>query len=237
MKRSLNPRERRLLVGCLATMFIVVNFLVYRQFDGRRTQLNKSLKSLQEQQATNKVWLDQKERWQRREQWLEQNMKYTDSAGRSQGQLLEELQTSALDAGLKVSNTTPLEAVQVSVPSNVNDIVCNEVAVSLKVHGDQAKVLNWLLTLQSPEKFQAMKAFEIELDTKSKEKTPQAQCNLTMARWFNPNPPANYTPPTSAPPVENPLVNPLADPDLPAPEPAAPTAPGTQSPPAKTEAS
>ncbi len=239
MKRSLNTRERRLLIGCLVTIFLVANYMVYHQFDTRRTQLNKSLKSLQEQQATNKVWLDQQDRWQKRAQWLEQNMKFTDSAGRSQGQLLEELQTSALDAGLKVSNTTPLEAVQVTVPNNINDIVCNEVAVSLKVHGDQTKVLNWLLTLQSPERFQAMKAFDIELDTKSKEKTPQAQCNLTMARWFNPNPPPNYTPPTSAPPVDNPLTNPLADPDLPAPEPVAPAtpAPSYPAPPAKTEAS
>jgi hypothetical protein len=238
MKRSLNSRERRLLIGCLATIFIVVNFLAYRQFDGRRTQLNKSLKSLKEQQATNKVWLDQKDRWQKREQWLQQNMKYTDSAGRSQGQLLEELQSSALDAGLKVSNTTPLEAVQVTLPNNINDVICNEVAVSLKVHGDQTKVLNWLLTLQSPERFQAMKAFEIELDTKSKEKTPQAQCNLTMARWFNPNPPPNYVPPAAAPapePLENPLTNPLTEPDLPAPEPAAPaTAPQPAAPAIKT---
>lgn len=233
MKRSLNPREKRLLMGCLITIFVVVNAMVYRQFDARRTALNRSLKNLKEQGDTNKVWLDQKDRWQKRAEWLEKNMQFTDSAGRSQGQLLEELQSSALDAGLKVSNTTPLEAVQVSLPSNPNEIVCNEVAVSLKVRGDQDKVLRWLLTLQSPERFQAMKAFEIELDTKAKEKIPQAQCNLTLARWFTPNAPANYQPPAATPaptaPAEPLDPVPLPDPGLaPAPEP---------NPPAKTQAS
>ena len=89
--------------------------------------------------------------------------------------------------------------------------------------GDQEKMLRWLLTLQSPEKFQAIKSIDLELDSRAKEKTPQAQCNLTIARWFNakapPVSPAQTSPispqtsPVSSPaplePEEEPAVNPL----------------------------
>jgi hypothetical protein len=40
--------------------------------------------------------------------------------------------------------------------------------------------------MQSPEKFQAIKELQIQLDSRAKEKTPQALCNLTLARWFKP---------------------------------------------------
>lgn len=216
MKRSLNSREKRLLIACLLTIFIVINALAFRTYSTRNKTLTNRISDLKQQSATNRIWLDQKAKWQKRSKWLDANMTYTESAGRSQGQLLDELQSSALDAGLKVSNPTLLEPVQVSVPNNINDVVCNEVGVSLRIRGDQDKLMRWLLTLQSPERFRAMKGFEIELDTKAKEKIPQAQCNITLARWFNPVAPPGAPPPDATPagepavaPVE---VNPLPTP-------------------------
>jgi hypothetical protein len=182
MKRSLNQREKRLLIGCLLTLFVAINVLAFRSFSSRRSDLKTAISRLKEQSVSDKIWLDQKGLWQKRAKWLDANMTYTDSPGRSQGQLLEELQTTALDAGLKVTNQTLLE----SPPAGE---FYKEVAASVHVRGDQDKLLRWLLSLQSPERFQPMKAFEIELDPKAKEKVPQAQCNLTLAKWFNPNAP------------------------------------------------
>ena len=137
----------------------------------------------------------------KRQAWLEKTMPHTASAGKAQGQLLEDLRTSALDVGLKVDNENPLDALALDH--------ANEVSVSLRLRGDQDTMLRWLLTLQSPEKFTAIKFIELELDSRAKEKTPQAQCNLTVARWFNPNPPPGATP-VAAPVPETPEVdNPL----------------------------
>ena len=86
-----------------------------------------------------------------------------------------------------------------------------EVSLSLRVSGDQEVLTRWLLTLQSPDKFVAIKGFDIQLDTKSKEKRPQAECNLTVAQWFNPESPETPSP-TSAPAVEAPAPAP-ATPD------------------------
>lgn len=181
MNRSLNQREKRLLLGCIAVIILAGTAMGYGWYDRQRKALNAAIGSLTEQIAENQEWLNQRGRWDKRMNWLEAKMPYTDSAGRSQGQLLEELQTSALDAELKITGQTLLEPLALDH--------ANEVAVNIKLRGDQEKMLHWLLALQAPEKFQAMKAFELELDTKAKEKTPQAQCNLTIARWFNPNPP------------------------------------------------
>jgi len=199
MPRALNPREKRLLAACLITLFLVINFLAFREFNLRRKNVATGLSQMREQVASNQVWLSDRAFWEKRKAWLDEKMPYTDSAGRSQGQLLELLQNSALDMGLTVSNTTLLE------PQALEH--ANEVAVTVRVRGDQDVMLRWLLMLQSPERFQAVKNLELELDSRARETTPQAQCNLTVARWFNPNPPANQPSP-AAPASEAPAETP-----------------------------
>ena len=68
----------------------------------------------------------------------------------------------------------------------VSETFYTEVAVRLTVRGAETEVVGWLTTLQAPEKFQVIKAIELELDTKSKEVEPQAVCQITIARWYLP---------------------------------------------------
>lgn len=201
LKRTLNAREKRLLVACLLTLFLVGNALAIREFTSRRKELVDSHSKLEGQARSNQMWLNERPYWEKRLGWLEKNMPYTNSAGKAQGQLLEDLRNSALDAGLKVENETPLASLELDHK--------NEVSVSLRIRGDQEIMIGWLLTLQSPEKFTAVKAIELELDSRSREKLPQAQCNLTVARWFNPQPPPGYEPPAPPAPVPADVPNPL----------------------------
>ena len=62
----------------------------------------------------------------------------------------------------------------------------HEVAVSVRVKGEAAEIMKWLITLQQPNQFYVIKYLEVELDKKSQKKEPQALCNLTLARWFKP---------------------------------------------------
>lgn len=198
MKRSLNAREKRLLVLCLGTLFVVGNALAIREFMARHKTVSASLSTLKEQANSNRIWMNDRALYEKRLVWMEKTMPYTASAGKAQGELLEDLRNSALDVGLKVENETPLESLALDH--------ANEVSVSMRLRGDQDTMLRWLLMLQSPEKFTAVKSIELELDSRSKEKLPQAQCNLTAARWFNPNPPPGAVPPQpAAPAAENPL--------------------------------
>lgn len=205
MSRSLNQREKRLLIAVLATLFAVANLLLLREYTSRRDAAKSGLSQLKEQVASNKVWLNDRSFWEKRHDWLEAHMPFTNSAGRSQGQLLEEIQTSALDAGLTVSSTTLLEPAPLDF--------ANEVAVTLRIRGDQDIMLRWLLSLQSPEKFQTIKNLDLELDRRAREKTPQAQCNLTIARWFNPNPPAHLSSPAPGAPADATQPEPMEEED------------------------
>ncbi|HSI63280.1 MAG TPA: hypothetical protein VLE43_09170 [Candidatus Saccharimonadia bacterium] len=201
-KRTFNTREKRLLIICLSTIFLVGNAMAVREFLSRRKELVISLDTMKKQETANNMLLMDGPRMEKLDGWLDKHMPYTNSAGKAQGQLLDDLRNSALDLGLKTENENPLESLELSHH--------NEVSVSLRVRGDQEVVTSWLLTLQSPEKFTAIKSVELELDTRSREKTPQAQCNITVARWFNPKPPPGYQEAVPAPasvPAEN--VNPL----------------------------
>lgn len=187
MKRSLNTREKRLLTLCIVTIVLGLNAFAFQEFNARRKALTSNLDTLKKQTIGDRMLLNDRGFWAKRQAWLDKNLPYTNSAGKSQGQLLEDLRNQALDLGLKVENETLLEALALDH--------ANEVAVNLRLKGDQEIMLRWLLTLQSPEKFTAVKNIELELDSRSREKTPQAQCNITVARWFNPNPPPNAPPP------------------------------------------
>ncbi|HSJ03188.1 MAG TPA: hypothetical protein VK956_12080 [Verrucomicrobium sp.] len=191
MKRSLNTREKRLLTLCIVTIVMGVNVYALQEFNTRRKAATSNLETLKKQTVGDQMLLQDREFWAKRQAWLDKSMPYTNSAGKAQGQLLEDLRNQALDLGLKVENETLLEALALDH--------ANEVAVNLRLKGDQEVMLRWLLTLQSPEKFTAVKNMELELDARSREKTPQAQCNLTVARWFNPKAPPNAPAPEPQP--------------------------------------
>ena len=203
MARSLNTREKVLLSICLGTIFIAANGLGFYEFFAQRKQYTDKIKRLSDQVEDDQSIISKRPLWEKRQGWLDKHMPYTDSTGRAQGQLLDELQNSALDSQLKVTNQTLHETVQTEGSGYT------EISLSLKVAGDQEILTRWLLSLQSPEKFVAIKGFDLQLDTKSKEKRPQAECNLTVAQWFNPEPPANYV----APGTPGSDVNPLSTPD------------------------
>ena len=48
MKRSLNPREKRLLIACISVIFLVFNVLAFRELSGKRKTLNATIAQLQE---------------------------------------------------------------------------------------------------------------------------------------------------------------------------------------------
>lgn len=178
MNRTLTNREKQLLMLCFGVLALVALMILANVFLVRRTRVISKVAALENQKKENEVWLGDRAFWEKRKAWLNEHMPVTDSLGRTQGLLLEELQNGALDRGIKVVQQTLLD------PVTTPDY--REIAVNLRLYGDQGVLLQWLATMQSPDKFQAVKALEFELDTRSKERAPQAQCNLTVARWFKP---------------------------------------------------
>ncbi|MBX7211110.1 MAG: hypothetical protein K1X78_22580 [Verrucomicrobiaceae bacterium] len=178
MSRTLTSREKQLLLLCFGVLVLMGGLIVVNTFLQKRSALAKRITTLQSDKKENEAWLADRAFWEKRKSWLAEHMPATDSLGKAQGVFLEELQNAALDRGIKVMQQT--------LPDMVTNADYREVSVNLRLYGDQSTILQWLATMQSPDKFQVVKALDFELDTRSKEKTPQAQCNLTVARWFKP---------------------------------------------------
>ncbi len=179
MAQKLSSREKNLLLLCAAVLAFMALAIVAQGFLQRRQAALEKIAALRAQKSENDTWMADRAFWEKRRAWLVEKMPATESLGRAQGQLLEDLQNEALEYGIVTEQPglPPLPA------PNGN---YREVAVSMRLRGDQATVLQWLSTLQSPEKFQAVRQLEVEIDTRAREKTPQVVCNLTLARWFKP---------------------------------------------------
>lgn len=209
--RGLTTREKRLLGFCLLSIFIVANLFAARAVMRSLGGSSKKIAALKNELAENEMWLEEKDLWERRQEWLSQGLppslvRQRISVGNAQGDLMQSLQNDLLERKLKIERQSLLQPV-------VNAFY-DEVAVNLRVKGDAAELTRWLATLQSPERFQVIKNIELELDGHSKEVEPQAECDITVARWFSPS--AG----DSAAPLEEPTPN--SDPAT-TPDPAVPT--------------
>lgn len=173
--RALTKREQGLLTLSLVALFLMGNLIglqgVLRGLGQSRARLQALTAERQEQDS----WLAEPDPAPV-ERWLDENMPVLESAGKSQGELLQSIQDAAFERKLKIEKQNLMEAVPTPY--------YQEVSVNVIVYGELTQIRDWLIQLQSPEKFLVVKGLEIALDTRSKEKEPQARCNLTLARWF-----------------------------------------------------
>ena len=175
-ERALSNREKNLLWLCLGVLVLMASAVLGNVFLGKRKVVLERLTSLQQQKEANEQWLNDRAYWDKHSDWLEKHMPTTESLSRSQAKLLEELQAGADAREIRLENPELIPAVTTAD--------YREVAVSMRLSGEQTILLQWLTTLQSPETFQVIKVLDFEIDTRSKEPKPQGRCNLTVARWF-----------------------------------------------------
>lgn len=179
MATKLTSREKNLLLLCIGVLVFMALAILVNDFMSRRKVVQEKIVSLQRQKQENDTWVQDRAFWDKRRAWLAETMPTTESLGRAQGQLLEDLQNEALELGISAEQPTlpPL-----ATPTDSH----REITVAVRLKGDQAVILQWLASLQSPEKFQAIRQMKLEIDTKAREKTPQVVCDMTLARWFKP---------------------------------------------------
>lgn len=190
--RSLTVREKWLLGVCFGVIFIVGNAFAARSLIKVLRGSDSKIETLRSTLADHEMWLEDAPKAEAREKWLAATMPVMGGAslGKLQGDLIQSLQDDLFERKLKIE--------QQSLQDIVNAAMYTEVAVRLTVRGAETEVIEWLTTLQGPDKFQIIKSLELELDSKSKEIEPQAICEITIARWFQPE---SAEPLTSAAPA------------------------------------
>lgn len=179
--RELTAREKILLGACFAVIFLVANGFAARSVVKNLRGSGDLITQLENELADHEMWLQDAEKADVRERWLAENLpSLADTTlGKEQGDLLQAMQDDLFERKLKIE--------QQSLQDIVYDNFYTEVAVRLTIRGEEAEVIEWLTTLQSPERFQVIKALELKIDLKSREPEPQAICQITIARWFFPD--------------------------------------------------
>lgn len=179
--RALTVREKWLLGLCFGVIFVVGNAFAARSVLKVLRGSDSKIETLNSTLADHEMWVEDAPKAEAREKWLADSMPPLAGAslGKLQGDLIQSLQDDLFERKLKIE--------QQSLQDIVNAAFYTEVAVRLKVRGEEAVVLEWLTTLQGPDKFQIIKSLELELDNKSKEIEPQAECEITIARWYYPD--------------------------------------------------
>lgn len=165
---------------CIGVIFLVVNGFAARSVLKVLRGSDAKIATMKNTLADNEMWLDEAPKAEAREKWLAANMPKLgeNTLGKLQGDLIQSLQDEVYNRKLRIDR------------QSLQDIVQNqfytEVAVRIEVEGAEREVIDWLTTLQGPDKFQIIKDLELELDTRSRELEPQAECEITIARWFHP---------------------------------------------------
>jgi hypothetical protein len=177
---TLTSREKKLLGLCLFALLAVASMIGLKEYLDQRSALLAKVQSLRARVAENESWLKDGAFWEKRRLWLRENMPVTESLGRAQGILLEELENSALDAGLTLEQPTLPPLSDKGVDTH------REVKVGARLRGDQDKLMRWLNGLQDPQRFVVLEELGLELDAKARSKIPQLQCQMVLARWFQP---------------------------------------------------
>ncbi len=178
---ELTPREKVLIGLCVAVIFFVVNGFAARSIVKNLRGSGDRLAVLKSELADHEMWLDEAPKADARERWLNEKMPSLSGTtlGKEQGDLLQAMQDEVFDRKLSID--------QQSLQDIEYDNFFTEVSVRLQVRGNEADVVDWLISLQGPEKFLVIKAMELEIDSKAQEEEPQAVCEITVAKWYAPD--------------------------------------------------
>lgn len=202
---------------CVGVIFLVANGFAARSVLKVLRGSDSKIDGLKNTLADYEMWVEEAPKVEARERWLAANMPgMRDSTlGKLQGDLIQSLQDEVFNRKLRIDR----QSLQEIVKGNFY----TEVAVRIEVEGAESAVIDWLTTLQAPDKFQIIKELELELDNRSREIEPQAECEITIARWYHPE--TGEAIPPSAPDEAAPEEADPSDPAVPTPAPAAPAAP------------
>lgn len=172
--RTLTAKEKKLLVGLLAAVFVLLNVVGLQAFLNRQRVLQGNIAALQAQLDEGRALLMDQDYWQERAAWLEVSQPSDDvTTTDDDAKFYEFVETSAKNAGLAYTRRDAGTQIVESAYAEVFD--------SSQVKGTMESLVKWLAELQQPEAFRAVKQISI----KSGE-PPEVIAEVEVARWYKP---------------------------------------------------
>lgn len=170
--RQLKPSERRLTLVFAALVFLAANFFALNILTEKKHVLESDIRNLRLEETEAGFWLAQSDLWLRRKAWLGEKQPRLSGTGQESGELLQNLQRTARQQKITISQQTFPEA----VPSPYYQ----EVSVQLEIKGSLEAVTRWIASLQNPEAFTAVTIKNLKSDAEA----PNVICSLLVARRY-----------------------------------------------------
>jgi hypothetical protein len=172
--RALTAKEKKLLIGLLGALFVLINVVGLQAFLNRQSALQASIVRLQGELTESRAVLEEKSIWQERATWLDANQPGDDTTTTDDdAKFYEFVQTSAKNAGLTYTRR--------DAGQQPSDGPYAEVVDSSQVKGKMDALVKWLNELQQPDAFRAIK----QISVKSGE-PPEVIAEVEVARWYRP---------------------------------------------------
>ncbi|MFZ4483565.1 MAG: hypothetical protein ACOYOL_06255 [Chthoniobacterales bacterium] len=173
--RALTSKEKRLLVGLLGALFVLVNVIGLQTLLNRQRDLRSNIGELRQQIDFGDALLAEKDYWAERAAWLAENQPTDDTATTQDDEKFYDfIESSARESGLEFAAGTPGAAVSQGAYVQIN--------YSAKVKGKLQALIKWLNLLQQPKEFRAIRQISIKSDAEP----PGIVCDIDVARWYRP---------------------------------------------------
>lgn len=174
--RALRTSELILLLLTFVTIFAVGNAILWNKHKKRAKTASDKIAQLEEQLASNMAYAPEEAFWLPKDEWLDATMPKMLDFGTEQSALLEHLQKSASERGIRLRSQTLLKP---EGGSNFH----SEVSVTIQSIGPDQAVYDWISEMQSPEKFQFFKYLQFDRHEATRPRL-EMDCRFTLSRWF-----------------------------------------------------
>jgi Tfp pilus assembly protein PilO len=179
MTAQMTSRERTLAAVVGTLVAVLVTFMLVKLFLTNQRTLSQQFTNKTAMLATMRTLIGERELWEQRDQWLNQQQPKLDNAGSAGVALLDQVKELG-----KARSLTPTEAVIGGADAGAKAAgkgVYQAVSVSFNVKGKWEDIVNFLYDVQTPTSFLVFEKAVLQLD---KEDKTQVSGSFKLAKWY-----------------------------------------------------
>jgi Tfp pilus assembly protein PilO len=171
----LSARERALALLVGAAVFLLITLLLLNFLFRQHARLRNELSQKQTTWQATQTLFGEREMWERRDLWLQQNHPRLENPGSAGVQLLDQIKQAAKENGVQLENPA------IGTPETGE--FYQSVPVTLETKSQWHALIRFLHSLQSPEKFVVLESANLQIDAGD---PTQMRGRFRIAKWYAP---------------------------------------------------
>jgi hypothetical protein len=177
----MSPREKNLLILFASAGFLVLNFLAFNFYQGKRTAIERSRNEARMKLDTAEMFRASSEQVIDQMEWLAEREPEPAVNQDVQTRLQQLCEREAGSAGLTINSQKPLPT------DNAEGRNYHRAKIQLSLTGTEEALYRWFDRVNVPDQFRV--ATQIKMSPDKKDDT-KIDCVATVEQWFVPLPPA-----------------------------------------------